>query len=209
MAVWVPWAVAVVLYAAFRLFYDGFRRPLRATEIDAFLADVGPRLHESGNDPATMRAFLEADDGREFVMLNMVKAHPGDITNPETGEVASGMTWLRRYSDRFTGQLFRRGGHPVFVGRKVAGYIDAWNTPADPGWTLFGSMRYRSRRDMIRLASAPEFRAAHPAKMLGLDATFSFPTQRMFAFYASPRLTVALVLALAAAIAHIALLSGG
>jgi hypothetical protein len=119
------------------------------------------------------------------------------------------MIWLRRYSDKFTGQLFRRGGHPVFVGRKVAGYIDAWNTPADPGWTLFGTMRYRSRRDMIQLARAPEFLAAHPAKLLGLDATFSFPTQRVFAFYVSPRVTVALVLALLAALAHIMLLSQG
>lgn len=207
MPVWVPWAVAALLYASFRLFYDGLRKPLSKAEIDAFLAQVGDRLHETGNDPAVMRAFLEADDGREFVMLNMVRAHPGDITHPETGEVQSGMTWLRRYSDRFTGQLFRRGGHPVFVGRKVAGYIDAWNTPADPGWTLFGSMRYRSRRDMISLATAPEFRAAHPDKMLGLDATFSFPTQRIFAFYASPRVTVALLLALLAALGHIALLS--
>ncbi len=209
MAVWVPWAVAGLLYLAFRLFYDGLRRPLSKAEIDDFLAAAGDRLHETGNDPEVMRAFLEADDGGEFVMLNLVRAHPGDITNPDTGEVASGMTWLRRYSDKFTGQLFRRGGHPVFVGRKVAGYIDAWNTPADPGWTLFGTMRYRSRRDMIQLARAPEFLAAHPAKLLGLDATFSFPTQRVFAFYVSPRATVALVLALLAALAHIMLLSQG
>ena len=209
MAVWVPWAVAGLLYLAFRLFYDGLRRPLSKAEIDDFLAAAGDRLHETGNDPEVMRAFLEADDGGEFVMLNLVRAHPGDITNPDTGEVASGMTWLRRYSDKFTGQLFRRGGHPVFVGRKVAGYIDAWNTPADPGWTLFGTMRYRSRRDMIQLARAPEFLAAHPAKLLGLDATFSFPTQRVFAFYVSPRVTVALVLALLAALAHIMLLSQG
>jgi hypothetical protein len=209
VAVWVPWAVAGLLYLAFRLFYDGLRRPLSKAEIDDFLAAAGDRLHETGNDPEVMRAFLEADDGGEFVMLNLVRAHPGDITNPDTGEVASGMTWLRRYSDKFTGQLFRRGGHPVFVGRKVAGYIDAWNTPADPGWTLFGTMRYRSRRDMIQLARAPEFLAAHPAKLLGLDATFSFPTQRVFAFYVSPRATVALVLALLAALAHIMLLSQG
>jgi hypothetical protein len=209
VAVWVPWAVAGLLYLAFRLFYDGLRRPLSKAEIDDFLAAAGDRLHETGNDPEVMRAFLEADDGGEFVMLNLVRAHPGDITNPDTGEVASGMTWLRRYSDKFTGQLFRRGGHPVFVGRKVAGYIDAWNTPADPGWTLFGTMRYRSRRDMIQLARAPEFLAAHPAKLLGLDATFSFPTQRVFAFYVSPRVTVALVLALLAALAHIMLLSQG
>lgn len=207
--VWTIWAVAAMLYAAFLLFYDGLRRPLRKDEIESFLAQTGDRLGETGNDPAIMRAFLEADDGREFIMLNMVRAHPGEVTNPATGEVASGMTWLRRYSDPFTKLLMSRGGHPVVVGRKVAGYIDAWNTPADPGWTLFGSMRYRSRRDMVKLATHPAFRDAHPAKLLGIDATFSFPTQRVIAFYASPRVTVALVLALVAALAHIAVLSVG
>src|SRR3546814_1128336 len=73
----------------------------------------------------------------------------------------------------------RRGGHPLFVGRKVGGYIDAWNTPADPGWTLFGTMRYRSRRDLIHMAGDPAFRAVHPAKLLGTAATFSFPAQRI------------------------------
>jgi hypothetical protein len=68
-------------------------------------------------------------------------------------------------------------------------------------------MRYRSRRDLIRMAADPAFRAVHPNKTLGIETTFSFPTQRQIAFYASPRVTVGLGLALAAALAHIALLT--
>ena len=100
--------------------------------------------------------------------------------------------------------LLARGGHPAIVGRKVGGYIDAWNTPADPGWTLFGLMRYRSRRDMMRLALDPNFIAAHPEKILGTPVTFSFPTHRMLSLYLSPRLSVLLLLTLAAALTQLA-----
>ena len=202
-------AGALLLWLGFLLFYDGLRRPLRRGEIDAFLATLGPRMAETGNDGERLRAFLEADDGREFVMLNLVRTRPGPVTDPASGETQDGGEWLRRYSDPFVRGLIARGGHPLFVGRKVGGYIDAWNTEADPGWSLVGTMRYRSRRDLVRMASDPKFRAAHPAKSLGIASTFSFPTQRQIAFYASPRVTVGLTLALAAALGHILILTIG
>jgi len=132
-----------------------------------------------------------------------------EVTDPASGETREGSEWLRRYSDPFVRGLIARGGHPLFVGRKVGGYIDAWNTEADPGWSLVGTMRYRSRRDLVRMASDPRFRAAHPAKSLGIASTFSFPTQRQIAFYASPRVTVGLALALVAALGHILILTIG
>lgn len=203
------WAAALFLWAVFLFFYDGFRRPLGRAEIDAFLAGLGPRMAETGNDADRLRAFLEGDDGREFVMVNLVRTRPGDVTDPASGATRTGQEWLRRYSDPFVRGLMRRGGHPLFVGRKVGGYIDAWNTPEDPGWSLVGTMRYRSRRDLMHMAADPAFRAVHPNKTLGIETTFSFPTQRQIAFYASPRVTVGLTLALAAALAHIALLTWG
>jgi hypothetical protein len=68
-------------------------------------------------------------------------------------------------------------------------------------------MRYRSRRDMMKLVMDPLFTEGHSDKLLGTLATFSFPTQRVVSFYLSPRVTVALVLALLAALTHIALLT--
>jgi hypothetical protein len=53
----------------------------------------------------------------------------------------------------------------------------------------------------------PLFTEGHPDKLLGTLATFSFPTQRMVSFYVSPRVTVALVLALLAALTHLAILT--
>lgn len=201
------WGAALAAYVAFRLWYDNWSGPLTQAEIDEFLAARAGKLEATGNSPEIMRAFLEADDGREFVMLNLVKARAEAVDDPKTGKPVPGIELLQRYASRFMPVLFRKGGHPGIVGRKVGGYIDAWNVEADPGWTVFGLMRYRSRRDMIRLASDPRFAEAHPEKLLGTAATYSFPTQRTLSLYASPRVTVALVLALAAALAHIAVLS--
>ena len=91
------WAGALLLWLGFLLFYDGLRRPLRQQEIDAFVATLGPRMAGTGNEAQRLRAFLEADDGREFVMLNLVRARTGPVTDPASGETLDGSDWLRRY----------------------------------------------------------------------------------------------------------------
>ena len=203
------WASALIGYVVFRLWYDNWSGPLKPAEIDAFLAQMAGRFEGTGNSPEVLRAFLEADDGREFVMLNLVKAQMEQVADPKTGQMVQGFELLKRYSKRFMPVLLRNGGHPGMVGRKVGGYVDAWNTEPDPGWTIFGLMRYRSRRDMMKLVMDPAFMAGHPDKLLGTLATFSFPTQRVVSFYLSPRVTVALVLALLAALSHLTMLIVG
>ena len=207
MAEGIIWGTALLAYGAFRLWYDNWSGPLKPAEIDAFLAQMAGRFEATGNSPDVLRAFLAADDGREFVMLNLVKAQLEPVEDPQTGQMVQGFELLKRYSKRFMPVLFRNGGHPGIVGRKVGGYVDAWNTEPDPGWTVFGLMRYRSRRDMIKLVMDPAFMAGHPDKLLGTLATFSFPTQRVLSFYVGPRVTVALVLALIAALSHLMMLT--
>jgi hypothetical protein len=152
------------------------------------------------------------DNLRKACMSDIVKYCSAELgtfnrEDPKTGQMVQGFDLLKRYSKHFISVLFRTGGHPGMVGRKVGGYIDAWNTEADPNWTIFGLMRYRSRRDMMKLVMDPLFTEGHSDKLLGTLATFSFPTQRVVSFYLSPRVTVALVLALLAALTHIALLT--
>jgi hypothetical protein len=209
MSGWTIWGAALLTYGAFRFWYDNWSGPLKPSEIEAFLAQMAGRFEGTGNSSDILRAFLEADDGREFVMLNLVKAEMAQVKDPKTGQMVQGFELLKRYSKRFTPVLFRNGGHPGMVGRKVGGYIDAWNTEPDPEWTIFGLMRYRSRRDMMKLVMDPTFMEGHPDKLLGTLATFSFPTQRVLSFYLSPRITVALALALIAALSHLALLTLG
>ena len=206
MAPWTIWATALAVYVVFRWWYDNWSGPLKPAEVEAFMQQVASRFAGTGNSPEVLRAFLEADDGREFLMVNLVKVQTEPVVDPVSGQRVPGVELFRRYAKRFVPVLFRTGGHPGFVGRKVGGYIDAWNVPPDPEWSLFGLMRYRSRRDLLRLVMDPAFKDTHPEKMLGTLATFSFPSQRMVSFYLGPRISVALVLALLAALGHLALL---
>lgn len=203
MSGWMIWAAAAALYGLFRLWYDNWRGALTRAEIDAFFSSVQGKF-SGGNDPAVLRAFLEADDGREFVMLNLVKVERGMVADPASGELRPGADMMRRYSDPFVRALLRRGGHPGMIGRKVGPYVDAWQVEPDPGWTIFGLMRYRSRRDMLKMITDPRFAQSHAYKLLGIPTTFSFPTQRQVSFYVGPRLWMALVLALGAALTHLA-----
>ncbi len=201
---WWVWPVAVVLYGAFRLWYDNLRGPLSPAEIDAFMAEAA-RVRVAGHtDPAVLRAFLEADDGKEFVMSNLVRVHPGEVPHPVTGAPTQGLALLQAYGRRFVLLLFRHGGHPMMAMRKVGGYVDSWNTPPDPGWHVVGAMRYRSRRDMMALALDPSLRDVHALKTASTAVTFSFPAQVLISFALRPRVWLALVLALAAALVHLA-----
>jgi hypothetical protein len=201
---WWAWPLALALYLAFRFWYDKPRGPLSKTEIDALLDESNRSPVGEHTDRAVLRAFLEADDGREFVMSNLVRVHPGEVPHPVTGVPTPGLQLLQEYGTRFVKVLLLHGGHPMLVMRKVGGYVDSWNTPPDPGWHIVGAMRYRSRRDMMELARNPTLRDVHPFKTAGTAMTFSFPTQVMMGFAMRPRVWVGLVLALAAALVHLA-----
>jgi hypothetical protein len=198
------WLGAGLLYAAFRLWYDGWRRPLRPDEIERFLAALEGTPGGELNDLDALRRFFERDDGREFYMLNLVRVAPGAVAHPVTGAPTPAARLLREYIAGFLPTLIRNGGHPALQARKVGPYIDAWNAPPDPGWSVVGLMRYRSRRDMAKLAVDPRFTAAHPFKAAAIPETFSFPTAPSAGLLLGPRVWVALVLALAAALLQLA-----
>ncbi|MGV0991173.1 MAG: hypothetical protein ACOYB7_02870 [Mycobacterium sp.] len=209
MSGWWVWLVAATIYVGFRLFYDNWRGRLTPGEIDTFLAQAEQQGAGVGNDLATVRTFLEADDGREFVMVNLVRVPDEMVTHPDTGAQVPAREMMQAYTKAFVPLLLRHGGHPALATRKVGGYVDSWMVGPDPGWTIVGFMRYRSRRDMIKMVVDPAFAAAHRFKPLGIAETFSFPTQPFLRAYISPRVSVFLVLALAAALAQLAILASG
>ena len=200
------WPVAALLLLLFRVWYDNWRGPLRPAEIERYLARAAQLPGAEHTDLDDLRAFLTSDDGREFLMVNLVRLNPQSVPDPATGTLVPARTLLQGYLRGFMPALLRRGGHPVLVVRKVGGYIDAWQVAPDPGWTLVGLMRYRSRRDLMALATDPRFLAAYPLKRLAISQTFSFPAQRFMSGLGSPRSAVALALALAAALVHLAVL---
>lgn len=201
------WAGAAVLYGLFRLWYDNWRGPIRSREIERFMARAEALWPPGLNDLDQIRRFLEADDGHEFIMVNLIRVRPGEVADPVTGQTRSSLSLLRAYFAVFAPTLIAGGGLPLLSYRKISGYVDALNVPPDPGWSVVGLMRYRSRRDMMVLATNASFLQAHELKMAALTHAMAFPAQPLSGLVAGPRLAVALGLALAAALGHLVWLS--
>jgi hypothetical protein len=200
---WWAWPAALLAYILFRAWYDNWRGPLSPEEIEQFMSITADFPGPHHTDRAVLREFLEADDGKEFVMCNLIKLFPHPVAHPFTGKPTPAQDLLQEYVKQFVGVLLSGGGHPVVAARKVAGYIDAWNAPPDPGWSIAGMMRYRSRRDMMKLATNEKFRKAHPFKHAAVQQTYSFPTQVVAEMVLRPRTAVGLGLALAASLVHL------
>ena len=204
---WWVWLVAATLYAGFLLFYNNWRGKLTREEIDTMLAQAEAQGAADLNDLSIVRKFLEEDDGREFVMVNLVRVPDTMVIDPDTGAQVPASDMMKAYSKAFMPRLIKHGGHPALAAHKVGGYVDAWKVGPDPGWSIVGFMRYRSRRDMLKMVVDPTFKDAHKYKLLGVGETFSFPTRPFIRAYVSPRVTVFLILALVAALAQLAMIA--
>ena len=203
----VVWLLALFAYAGFLGWYRNWRGPLLQTEVDEFMRRMETHPRSDDDERARLRAFLEADDGREFLMLNLVRLSPVPVVNPVTGEVEPARRVLDTYTRRFMRALLRKGGHPAFFALPVGGYVDAWGVEPNPGWSMVGMMRYRSRRDLMELVTDPDFADGHAFKHAAVPTTCSFPLGRIRLF-CGPRIWVGLVLALAAALTHLLISAG-
>jgi hypothetical protein len=207
-ALWI-WGAALLAYASFWLWYVGWRGPLTQAEVEAQLARLeAPALGAAPDQIEALRAFLAADDGREFYMLNLLRLHPGEVRDPTTGAERPARKVLEGYTSEFMPALLRRAGHPALFGRAAGGYVEHWGVEPDPGWSVSGVIRYRSRRDLIELVTDPRFAGFHANKLAALANTLAFPLAPGFVVV-GPRVTVALALALLAALAQLALRGSG
>ena len=203
MTAWWIWGGALALYAAFLLWYDNWRGPLTKDEIETYMARAAQNAQIAPDSLATVRRFLEADDGREFYMLNLLAAHREPVEDPVSGEKRPAAEVMKGYTDHFMPALFRRAGHPAFAGRAAGGYVEHWGVEENPGWSFSGIIRYRSRRDMIELATDPRFEPAHAYKIAALAHTLAFPVAPV-PIFVGPRVWIGLGLALAAALGQLA-----
>ena len=194
------WGGAALVYAAFWAWYVGFSGPLTKADVDGYMAKIAPGLGVDPERRDRMRAFLESDDGGEFFMVNLIRLQPEPVRPPDGGPPAPAARVLEGYTGPFLRALFRRGGHPALGGRAAAGYLEAWGVEKNPGWTMAGVIRYRSRRDLIELATMPQFAPIHAFKNAAMSNTLAFPIAPARMFF-GPRVVVALVLALLAALA--------
>jgi hypothetical protein len=200
--IWLLWLTLAALYAGFRLWYDGGGPPLTPEEVARYTAILAERGAEPERIEA-VRGFLASDPGGEFVMANLIRFREAPL---EVGEVRPGESpqqTLDRYMAHMFPALLRRACHPVLVGSVVGRALEAWGIQAAEPWSLAGLVRYRSRRDMIEIATDRAFADAHLYKEAAMDQTIAVPVEPFFSL-ASPRWLVAVVLVAIGALGHIA-----
>jgi hypothetical protein len=185
------WIVLAVLYGVFLFWYDGGGGPLRPEEIERHVAT----LEQRGFPPeriASLREFLANDPGRDFVMANFIHFRDVPLAGGAVQPGESSQQALDRYMAHMYPALFRRACHPVFAGPVVAPALDVWGVENASRWNLVGLVRYRSRRDMIEIATDPAFADAHQYKIAALEQTIAAPVEP-FLLLGNPRVGVALV----------------
>ncbi len=179
------WIVLAVLYIAFVLWYFNWSGPIKEHEIEDVIDKIKNSSGSANTSIDVFSDFIKNDDGKEFVMQNFIRVKDGVIDHPLTGEKTAAASLLQQYSNPFTKALFLRGGHPVFISRKVGGLIDSWGGN-DEEWHVTAMMRYRSRRDLVELITNPKFDDVHIYKITAIDKTTSFPVQLRMSLFMRP-----------------------
>ena len=196
------WGVGLTAYLVFIAWYHNWGGALKPHEIEAYLQAMDAADHIDADGKKLLEKFMREDKGREFLMLNLIKFPRGQVSHPVSGEKMSAPQLLQDYTQPFLGQIFRRGGHPAYLGRVVAGAVEAWEAE-NMDWQVVGLIRYRSRRDLVEAVLNPAFADSHIFKQAALAATLAWPVETDTSFMLGPRRWLALLIIALCALAHL------
>jgi len=136
---------------------------------------------------------MEEDDGKHFYMMNLLDLTDNPPELPATGLDASAEELMTHYMEYMSPALFSRACHPAFFGRVVADALDLSGIENAESWDQAALYRYRSRRDMIAIATNPKFLERHDYKIASLEKTIASPVKPLF-FLGDLRFTLGLIL---------------
>ncbi len=190
------WVILTGLYVVFFSWYTSFGGPLSDEEIAHYIELIERRVPAPPPERlAMMRKFLEEDTGDDFVMINVIDMYetPLQIEGVEPGETSDEV--LGKYMEYMYPALFARACHPVIYGQAANTAMDLMNADGMERWTVGAGMRYRSRRDMLEIATNPAFAGSHEFKVAAMRKTIAFPIDPWVQL-GDPRVVLALLLGL-------------
>lgn len=188
------WTICGVIYLACFSWYTSFGGPLTEEEIESYMAYFERDL--DGATPqrlASMRRFMTEDTGDDFVMINVIDMYDTPLAIEGVAPGDSSDEVLAKYMEYMYPALFSRASHPVLFGEAANTAMDLMNAPGMERWTRGAAMRYRSRRDLLEIATNPEFSGSHEFKIAAMAKTIAFPVDPWW-HLGDPRLLLALLL---------------
>lgn len=189
------WVAAMLIYAVFWCWYVGFRSRITPAEAAATMDLLDKAASITPKQRASLAHFLANDDGRDFVMVNLL-----ELKKP----VRESRKKLDSYQKVFLGGLLRKAGHPVMIATAASGNVENVACEHADDWMAAGMIRYRSRRDLMEVLPATVGSEHHGLKLTALEKTFAFPASPWF-MLGGPRVVVALTVALIAALTQLAI----
>ena len=196
------WLIPLTLYLAFAYWYTNTSGPLKSEEIRSFTQKaIEAGFQSDWIEP--IRAFMSSDTGRQFFMVNVIDLNedPPDVEGADPGETATQL--LDRYMEYMYPAMLRRASHPVFLATAVNPSLDLIGIEGAEDWNLVVVMRYRSRRDLLEIATNPEFLNRHDFKIAALTKTIAYPTESKI-YMSDPRFLLVLILMALVALIDIA-----
>jgi len=164
------------------------------------------KLSEYANDSAQglsdVRAFLENDTGKSFVMVNsiLLKEKPDQVEGVKEGDTS--LKTLIAYHKPFMKMMFKKGGIGIFQGRVAGKSVDVIGIDNAEEWGISGINRFRSRRDFMEIITHPTFHEKHDLKFAALSKSIAYPVDPWFQLGGLAAI-VPLVIALIAALLQI------
>ena len=192
MNAFIIWTSAAAIYACFWFWYVGVVQKINSQEVESTLEKMRALGGASEQQLQALRRFFEEDDGKDFVMINLL-----ELKKPRQESSKK----LAVYQKVFLGNLLKRAGHPVFIARVATGKIENIGCD-DDNWTAAGMVRYRSRRDLMEVLPDTFGSEHHGLKLEALERTFAYPSTP-WTLVGGPRIVVPLALALIASLLHL------
>ena len=100
-------------------------------------------------------------------MVNLLQSAP----NPDAQES------MDVYMAHMLPALLKRASHPLLFGPTVGNAMDLVGIDGAETWTSVGVVRYRSRRDLLAIATDPVFDEKHDYKVAALAKTIAVPVE--------------------------------
>ncbi len=190
---WMIFALPLAaLYIAFLIWYGGNGKPMTADEISTGLRELQATDTSEHATAAVedVRQLLASDDGKEFVMQNLVRYRSKALYPPGYNFSDDPREADKRYGKSIIWPLLRNGNLLLFVARRSGNFFVPEGADS---WHYVAMVRYRSRRDFLKFAFEANQADKFVHKWAAIEKTHVFPVKPIVSLI-SVRLTMGLLL---------------
>jgi hypothetical protein len=171
-------AVFLSLYIVFLIWYGGNGKPLTDAEVNTLIAEMQQRSGNSGKPESLIlqefRNLAGSDDGKEYYMINLLKFRQKALYPEGSGFNDNPIAANNRYNIAIVPLLFKYAAHPVFAGNISGRFI---SLEGNAEWDQVAMVRYRSRRDMMKMAVEIAGSRIDVHKWAAFEKTHVFPVK--------------------------------